>query len=186
MSRLFDLYGHSGAFDRSRDYIAPYLLDPRYGGDILKVTYPLARAMIVFILCHEIAHIQLGHLAREGAPELELEADAKAAAYFRQVVRYGQRDRDTHIHVDPKMAGAPLIFSMILELFEAWLIAKSVDLENDRQHPPAAQRTAQLQTLMADDLNEIALDIVIGASSAVTGLHDLLGLPAPIVGRQPE
>ncbi len=181
---LFELYTNSAEFDRLRQRMATYYLDPRFGGKILNITHPLGRSMMVFILCHEIAHIRLGHLDRAGSPELELEADAEAAAYFQRVIEYGQRDRNTHIHVDPKVAGAPLIFSMILELFEAWLTVRGFDLEADRQHPPAAQRTAQLQRLMAEGLNDPALEITIGATHAIRGLHTLLGLPEPGVWRE--
>ncbi|MCB9942450.1 MAG: hypothetical protein H6851_02330 [Geminicoccaceae bacterium] len=179
VERLFELFSYSGRFEDIREHMEPYIEHPEYGTEILKLSNLLTRGMTVFVLCHELAHVQLGHLdTSETTAETELQADAHAVTLFRRVKDYGRSDNKTYIHIDPKMAGAPLILSMIFELYEAWLTSRGVVLGDVSKHPPASQRTAQLQKLMGSELNEIALNITIGATEAIKDIARWLGLPA--------
>ena len=179
VTSLFELFSFSGNFEESRRRMARYLLHPEYQKGPLNIASALARAMVVFVLCHELAHVHLDHLASaEPDAQTELQADARAVDYFRRVVAFGRTDRNTHIHVDPKMAGAPLILSMILELYEAWLVSRGTKLGDVSRHPPASLRTAQLHKMMDADLNETALEIAVGARHAIEDIAEWLGLPS--------
>ena len=107
-----------------------------------------------------------------------MEADRRAAELFKHVVAKGRENRFGIIHIDPKVMRGPLIFTMILELFEAWLISRGVDLSGGT-HPPASERTAQLQPLLKDEFNDVDADIIQGSTHAIFGLYHLLNLPHP-------
>ena len=177
VSYLFELFSYSGDFKTSRRRMARYLLDPNYNNENLKISNLLTRAMIIFVLCHELVHIQLQHLDQPASTDAELRADAHAVSSFVKIVEYGKTNRDTHIYVDPRMAGGPLVMSMIFELYEAWLTARGVDLEQQSTHPPSKDRTAQMQHLMAAELNEPALEIVVGSTHAIRDIGRWLNLP---------
>ncbi len=177
VTSLFGLFQNSGDFKRVRGPIAYYYLAQHYA-EIIRISNLLSRASLVFVMCHELAHLQLNHHGRAAGPDQELEADRRAAELFKHVVAKGQENRLGIIHIDPKVMCGPLIFTMILELFEAWLISRGVDLSGGT-HPPASERTAQLQPLLQDEFNDVAADIIQGSTHAIFGLHDLLKLPRP-------
>ncbi|MEO1019172.1 MAG: hypothetical protein AAFY56_16000 [Pseudomonadota bacterium] len=179
VSELFALFNYSGDFENSRTRMAQYLLQSEYNGQLLNLTAALARAMIVFVLCHEIAHVTLGHLSsKEENEQLELSADAKALEYFHAVVEYGKTDRETHVHIDPKVGCAPIVLSIIFELYEAWLESRGASFEEVSNHPPAKRRTRQLQNLMHLELGLEGREIVKGATFAIQDLRSWLKLPA--------
>ncbi len=179
MQRLFALFQDSRDYRRVREPISYYVLAPNYA-EIIRLTNLMGRASLVFVMCHELAHGQLKHHDSAAIPEQELEADRAAASMFKRVVAKGQAERCDHIHIDPKIMCAPIVFTMILELFEAWLTAQGADLSGG-SHPPASERTAQLQRLLQDEFNEVAQEIVIGSTYAIAELHTLLGLKRPEV-----
>lgn len=177
VTSLFGLFQNPGDFTRVRGPIAYYYLAQHYA-EIIRISNLLSRASLVFVMCHELAHLQLNHHGRAAGPDQELEADRKAAELFKRVVAKGRESRLSVIHIDPKVMCGPLIFTMILELFEAWLASRGVDLSGGT-HPPASERTGQLQPLLQNEFNDVAADIIQGSTHAIFGLHDLLNLPHP-------
>lgn len=175
--QLFQLFQARADYYTVRRDFAYYLLDDRFGGQLRSISALIARANIVFVLCHELAHVvSAHHETTERSHRLELEADAIAADYFLKIIEYGQSNQNTYIHIDSKIACAPLILTMIFELYETWLSSQNKIDYQTSQHPPALERTRQLQGILQPHLNDEAQDIIYGATKAVEGLHDLLGL----------
>ena len=179
ITRLFELFRDSSDFRRAREPISHYVLAEEYV-DIIKVSSPMGRASLVFVMCHELAHLSLDHHGEAPGPEQELEADREAVRLFKQVLAKGQIERCKHIHIDPKVMCAPVVFTMILELFESWLEAQGLDLSST-MHPPASKRTVQLRVLLQGEFNDVAAEIAFGSTLAITGLNSLLSLPRPDV-----
>lgn len=177
LSTLFNLFLAREDYVRVRQQLAHYLLDERYKGQLLNLASLIARSMTVFVLCHELAHVALHHHEKELNERVdELEADAEAARYFIKLIEHGKRDRNTFIHIDPTVACAPLILTMVLELFETWAIHQGMDVQTGSDHPPAMLRTKQLQDILQPILSDKAVEIAVGATMAISGLHKLLGL----------
>lgn len=175
---LFELFLARRDYQTVRRNLAHYLLNPKYNGQMLSMAFAMARAMIVFILCHELAHVILGHHDNDKGDDarLEFEADALAAEYFLKIVEHGKISNQTYIHVFPPLACAPLVLTMIFELYETWLESVGLGSAKSGTHPPAIERTKKLQDIMQRHLDEKADEVAVGAMRAIEELHDWLGL----------
>ena len=175
---LFELFLARRDYLTVRRDLAHYLLNPKYKGQTLSMAFAMARAMIVFILCHELAHVTLGHHEKEEDDDssLEFEADALAAEYFLKVVEHGKITNQTYIHVFPPLACAPLVLTMVFELYETWLESVGLGAAMPNTHPPAIERTKKLQDIMQRHLDDKADEIACGAKRAITDLHGWLRL----------
>lgn len=175
---LFELFLAKRDYLTVRLELAHYLLNPKYNGPILSMASGMARAMIVFVLCHELAHVVLDHHDNEEGDDasMEFEADALAAEYFLKVVEHGKVTNQTYIHVFPPLACAPLVLTMIFELYETWLESVGLGRSTRDTHPPAIERTKRLQDILQRHLDDKADEIAIGAMHAIEELHEWLGL----------
>ncbi|MEO1194230.1 MAG: hypothetical protein AAFY02_20925, partial [Pseudomonadota bacterium] len=84
----FELITDSQRFERAREQLAPFYL--RYS-ELVNLADALGRSMLVFVLCHELAHVQLGHLEQAQSRDQELEADRLASAFFIRIVEAGKQ-----------------------------------------------------------------------------------------------
>lgn len=175
---LFELFLARQDYLKVRRELAHYLLNPKYKGQTLSMAFAMARAMIVFVLCHELAHVVLDHHDNEEGDDasMEFEADALAAEYFLKVVEHGKVTNQTYIHIFPPLACAPLVLTMIFELYETWLESVGLGSAKSGTHPPAIERTKKLQDIMQRHLDEKADEVAVGAMRAIEELHDWLGL----------
>ncbi len=169
---LFELFGHSERYDKVRMQLAPFYVDYP---DCVNLGEGIGRAMTVFVLCHELAHIELGHLEQQPEKSQELEADKLATEYFLKAIAFGRRDRDTRVHIDPKIACTPMVLSRILDLYEAWCIRTGSASLSDH-HPSAMERHAVIAPLIEPMLEEHALEVLKGMTGGISDLRDDLGL----------
>lgn len=121
--------------------------------DCMRLSHALSRAMIIFFMCHELAHVQLGHLDTEKELQHELDADKHAAKLFLSVV-----DADTaagDIFVSPKLTCAPLLLFRFLEMSEAYELTKrSGDSATPfvSDHPIAFERYRSIYPTLKDTI----------------------------------
>lgn len=162
--------------DRVLAELAPTLEDH---ADCLNLSGGVARALLMFVLCHEIAHCRLGHHDRPVDPALELEADRDAAASFAHLIAKGPHIADTPVYVDPKLAGVPVILPRWLELYEARMQALTGRAPGRRTHPAPSERVELLSATLRSALNETAAMLLDGLESAVADLRSALAPGAP-------
>lgn len=77
----------------------------------LEESHLLSRAMIVFIICHEISHFRLFHLDSPASVSQEREADSAASAYYVEVMKRGA---NSFVSIETSQAFAPLLFFDLL------------------------------------------------------------------------
>ena len=126
----------------------PYL--NHYGAPALKLSHALSRSMILFIICHEIAHARLGHLQHPATPEHEWEADATASDLWGLVIDAGESAAD--IFVSPKIAGAPILMMRYLDLAERYHFRKSNRSPSRTTHPSPLSRATRLRECLRSRL----------------------------------
>ena len=167
--RMLALFVENSGYDRRCEEMKAYLV--RYA-HLLNVSEALSRAMLVFALCHEIAHHELGHLTKEASPDMEFEADALGLRLFLKVFDAGDAARESTFYIDPKVVGAPLILSHLIELLETWCVNEDGMSSADTiRHPAAAQRMARLNPLLRPRLNETAGEALKGFAAGIGDLR---------------
>lgn len=159
--RLFDSAG-----------LRPRVLDdlrPELEGhpDCLNLSGGVARALMVFVLCHEIAHCRLGHLRQAVAPALELEADEAAARMFVDVIGKEPALKASPVYVDPKLAGVPVFLPLWLGLQEQYRTILTGRAPNRSTHPAPQERAEATRRVLAPHLNETAAQILTALENAV-------------------
>jgi hypothetical protein len=109
--------------------------------DTLEVAVPLRRAMVVFILCHEIGHILADHRRQKtnSNPALEKEADERGAELYSTICRSGLAAHPVSIH--PKLAAAPILMMEYFALLERRHRQLGIASENAETHPSAISRS---------------------------------------------
>jgi hypothetical protein len=143
--------------------------------DCMPVAVPLRRAMVVFILCHEIGHILANHhrQRRLSEPSLEQEADAKAVEVYTAICRAGL---DAHpVSIDSKLAGAPILMMGLFRILERYLSVVGILDSGPRTHPPAAERAEYLREALRPVLSN-GYYVLDGFSAALNEIDALLDL----------
>ncbi len=169
----FHLFDDAKRFARARDGMTPFLTDFHH---LLNLSEGLSRTVLVFVLCHELAHCQLGHVGGPSDKDEELAADRIAAQLFLRVVAFGARNNDTMIHIDPKVAGAPIIFMQLLELHETWLARQGRAVADSSRHPRACDRLKTIEPILLPELSEVACNVIDGMKA---GIDDIKSAIAP-------
>jgi len=135
--------------------------------ECLNVAGGVARALVVFVLCHEIAHGRLGHLDQPEGPEIELEADREAARMVLSIVAQGDALRQSPIYIDPKLAGVPVILPRWLALFEQRVEALSGRSPDRAGHPDPDRRAEATAVLLRPRVGETATTLLEALESGI-------------------
>jgi len=141
--------------------------DLRTHADALNLSGGLARALMVFTFCHEIAHCRLGHPGRPPDPEDEIAADREAAALFLRLIEKGPALRESPVYVDPKLTGAPLILPRWLALYEQRMQVLTGRPPRRDTHPEPEARFQATAAVLVPYLSEQAAMLVRALDSAV-------------------
>jgi hypothetical protein len=143
--------------------------------DCMPLAVPLRRAMVVFVICHEIGHIVAGHhnLSEGPSRPIEWEADRIAADLYRQVVVAGLEAHPVSIH--PKLAGAPILMMYCFDLIQKRRIQRGEAAKRKSSHPSGSERTASLLRSLEPVLDEAGyvLDGFTAAIKELTVFADL-------------
>ena len=122
--------------------------------DFMPVAVPLRRAMVVFVICHELGHIIAGHhnLLEGPSRPIEWEADRIAADLYRKVVLAGLDAHPVSIH--PKLAGAPILMMYCFDLIQKRRLQRGETAKRKSSHPLGSERAASLLRSLEPVLDE--------------------------------
>ncbi len=163
LSTTLDIFKTPRLFEFKRGRLLP--LKNKYL-DVLKFSHSLSKAMIVFIICHEIAHIKSNHLTNSklSTHAKEYEADALGFEYFKKVILYPEKTG--YIALQSFMLCAPIIFFNYLALEELYSYKTRGTKHSRETHPSPLERSEKLTTLLleatSDEHDSEVLRILLG------------------------
>ncbi len=144
--------------------------------DCLELSHALSRAMIVFVICHEIAHVALEHPSTMPSRDNEIAADAYATEMFQRVVANSANAGSIFIH--HKLTFAPLLLFRLLGLVEARREQVSGTPPWTEVHPLSSERETAVAARLATGFTEGCLYTQNGFFSKLDEIRGLLDLPA--------
>ena len=134
---------HETIREKMKPFIMKYV-------EILPIANLLTMCMFGFILCHELAHHNLGHIYEVPHKQQELDADTRGFQYLKRVSH--QFEQLEFLKIPPNMLGAPVVAMIYLQALEAiGIISTSGDT-----HPSVSQRTQNLYEQFNKVANEEA------------------------------
>ncbi|MGB0696273.1 MAG: hypothetical protein ACPGOY_11530 [Rhodospirillaceae bacterium] len=170
IDRLMSLYLDATQYVDVRERVKPYHTTYAH---LLNISEGLARAILVFCLCHEIVHHQKEHLKQAASKTQEIEADVQAAELFLQILGAGEKAKDTTVYIDPKIACAPLVMAHLFDLLEAWIEMQGFDLsESQSGHPRAFERYQAIDPILRPHMNETATTIENAIKAGVADIRE--------------
>lgn len=144
--------------------------------DLLPVSHAMGKAMLVFIICHEIAHLTLKHFDKDlEREEEELEADEVGYSYFKKVILHP--DKSGYIALQEMYLCAPVLFFNYLDIIEHFT-AKATGTFPDREGYPKPLKRAEKVTaqfnLLCKEHDRYVLDSFL---KGLDTLRKILSLP---------
>tara|TARA_R110002049_G_scaffold285233_1_gene466032 strand:+ start:3143 stop:4000 length:858 start_codon:yes stop_codon:yes gene_type:complete len=136
--------------------------------DALPVANALAYSSIAHIICHEIAHHNLGHLQQPPKRHQELSADKLGYQYFLKLIEH--QELMSHLKIGENMACAPIVSLDIFALMED---RGHLTIDNNT-HPSASSRAADLGAIFDRKSNEEAKNLYTGLRLSLEELHNML------------
>ncbi|GAB5472408.1 MAG: hypothetical protein Mars2KO_05070 [Maribacter sp.] len=122
-----------------RKKFKPYLLNHE---KCLLFSHSFSKAMIAFILCHEIAHWNLAHFSEEKALRHEFEADEQALVYFKALI--AKEENANHLKFDERFLAAPIVLMNYFSVYEKYAQAHLGIVPTREEHPDPIARSKQL------------------------------------------
>lgn len=98
--------------------------------------------MVTFILCHEIAHIQLGHLDKSQDPEHEFEADYLALELYERLLNFPKKEG--YLAFNSKLLCIPIVLMNYFSILEKYRFKKSNETPSRKTHPNPIDRSENL------------------------------------------
>ncbi|MFK5855588.1 MAG: hypothetical protein QM503_05620 [Bacteroidota bacterium] len=114
--------------------------------DLLKFSHDLSKAMIAFIICHEIAHTVSDYSRPNmSVEEREFEADKLGYDYFTTVIQHP--DKSSYIALQDMFLCAPVLFFKYLDLEEDYYSNKIRSNLEREGYPSPAEREGNIRLL---------------------------------------
>lgn len=155
--------------DESRARFQPWMHEH---DDCLELSHALSRAMLVFVICHELGHAALGHTKMQASLSHEHEADELAIRYLSKIQRKGTNVRWIFLH--EKLLCAPVLLFRILAFSELVTAKRTGEMPSSTTHPSPNDRAARVEAQLDGVLLEGARYVLDGFSKALDGIwHDL-------------
>lgn len=120
--------------------------------DVVQLAHLLERAMFVYVLCHELAHVRLNHPLDFESVDQEIAADRCAAEFFHRIC--GNRALFAG-YVDPKLACAPVLFFELLTL-SARRKRGTGGPSQTGSHPDPFERARVVEPIVMNGASEVA------------------------------
>ena len=136
--------------------------------DCLEVSHNLQKGMIVFVICHEIAHAAAGHLSKSKDHQLEHEADELGFTYFNQVITHPEKSE--YISLTEDFLIAPVLLMYYFDLLEKYSFKITNTLPDRSSHPSPKSRVDKLLIALQKLNNQKVNDLL---KSFLAGLYDL-------------
>lgn len=154
------------AFEFEKELMLPFI--KRYK-EFLLFSHDLSKAMIVFVLCHEIAHILLEHFEDKlDAHTTEFEADHNGFLLFKKVITH--TDKTRYIAMQDMFLGAPIVFFYYIHLAEKYAESMNGVSPSRETHPAPLERASKLKTLLSELEIEKANEVL---KNLLDGVYDL-------------
>lgn len=124
------------SYETLREKMKPWFLEHV---KVLPLVNLLTNCMFGFMICHELAHHNLGHFDKEQNKRQELEADTKGYEYLRQVSF--EFENLEYLKIPPNYLSAPILGMNYLHALESvGIISPAGDT-----HPSVSERTQNLR-----------------------------------------
>lgn len=154
------------SFEFERELMLPLLKKHK---ELLLFSHDLSKAMIVFVLCHEIAHILLEHFEdKSDAHTIEFEADHYGFLLFKKVITH--TDKSGYIAMQDMFLGAPIVFFYYISLAERYAESIHGISPSRETHPAPLERASKLKALLEEIEIEKANEIL---KNLLDGVYDL-------------
>lgn len=103
----------------------------------------MARGILTFILCHEIAHVIINPLLKEVSFSEEFQADKLGCELYFELLL--SKKTFESMRLDPSMNRAPLLLMDLLDLIDDYMMnITNKPVASDCSHPPAEMRKCYL------------------------------------------
>jgi hypothetical protein len=141
--------------------------------DIINFSHDLNKAISIFIICHEIAHVTYQHLKDDKtAHKREFEADFLGYQFFIKVIK--NSNKSEYIQLQKMFICAPIIFFNCLALEETYM-KEIKGLNSSRStHPDPFDRSAKLFSLFKKHSEEHDLYVLDVLLKGVANLQELI------------
>ena len=114
-----------------------------YAADSVIHGASMARSMLAFILCHEIAHVIINPSLKNVSSSEEFDADKLGCEMYFDLLSSGRTFGA--MRLDPSMNRAPLLLMDLLELIDDYMVSIfGKRLMSDASHPSAGMRKCYL------------------------------------------
>ncbi|MDG5490598.1 hypothetical protein [Psychroserpens sp. SPM9] len=138
-STVFKCFYSPYLHERIRDNIKPLLFTYP---ECTKFAHSISKAMIAFIICHEIAHVQLGHINQVENPNLEFDADKLAFEYYDQLLN--SKNKKGYLVFNNKLLCLPIILMNYFSILEKFSYIKNGNIPSRNTHPNPISRAERL------------------------------------------
>jgi len=136
--------------------------------DALPIANALTYSSITHIICHEIAHHNLGHLEEPQESSQEFSADILGYQYFLRLIEH--QDLLQNLKIGENMVCAPIV---TLELF-AFMEESGQLTINESSHPSASIRARELKVMFDQCSNVEAQNLYRGIELSLEDLRNML------------
>lgn len=133
---------------------------------IIHLHHSMTITVIIFILCHEIAHHYLSHLDYAQSKAQELEADKLAYEWL--IIISQHIDDLQYARVGNNMLCAPIIYKRLLNIREEI----GIGLPDKATHPSSLERANQLLPMFEKATGQEGVNLYEGICSALAALKE--------------
>lgn len=158
-------------YSEARERLLPWI---RQHSDCLELSHALSRGMIVFIICHEIAHTVLGHTRIVTSKTHEFKADALAVEYFRRIQQEGTNVEWIFVH--QKVLCAPILLLRLVSHAESIVETRTGTSPNRESHPAPSERAGRIGALLSSAMTDGCKYVLDSFSAALDDIVADLGL----------
>ncbi|XLS29869.1 hypothetical protein ACJD0Z_03365 [Flavobacteriaceae bacterium M23B6Z8] len=155
---------------QTRAAIKPFIFEH---SDVVPLAHELSKAMMVFIICHEIAHKKLGHLGKTKSRIHEFEADLRALTYFEKIIAL--KKEANYIKLEESFLAAPILLMNYLSILERYLYKKFSIIPSRESHPAPIIRAKKMyehtNTSRHPKAHEYLEGFLMGLKDIVEELH---------------
>ena len=170
-----DLFANTYQHELIRDRFLPLKFQHL---ECLRFGHDLSKAMITFVLCHEIAHVSAGHLSKKSDVQFELEADLLAIEYYDTILSHP--NKSGYLSFGEDFLGAPIILFNYFSVSEKRLFTKTRVRPTRKSHPNPMDRVENISPYIEAKGTEKAKYILNGFLAGLEDLVEHLALPKHI------
>ncbi|MDD7887113.1 hypothetical protein [Flavivirga sp. 57AJ16] len=173
LSSTLDIFRTPHLFEFERELMLP--LEDEYA-DVLSFSHDLNKAMSVFVICHEIAHLTSNHLTDKKLTwhEKEFEADSIGFDYFKKVIMHP--DKSKYISLQSMFLCAPIIFFNYLSIEERYSTKTRGSIPNRETHPNPLERAKRMANYFKATSNDHDINVLNVLLGGIDNLLELLSL----------